>query len=97
MSQIVLQTFLALLVTGSMAGVGKLNFQEEQDVLALFHRACSNQHHDKYGPGAGDNGMSIFCKSAKEDYEETLNHQVVVPPGPQRPPSIVFISQPAVR
>jgi len=40
--------------------------------------------------------FNIHCKSATEDYWDTIKHKVVVPQGPPSPGQILFVSPPAV-
>ncbi|XP_021952582.1 uncharacterized protein LOC110849480 isoform X2 [Folsomia candida] len=93
MKSFLISVFTSVLISCSYAGVGVLSPQEEQNVLNLFHRMCSHNRND-----AADLGdFTVFCKSARDDQEETLVHQVHVPQGPPQPANVVFVSPPAVR
>lgn len=79
------------LVAYASAGVGVLSPAEEQDVLNLFAKVCSDGRSE--GAQIGDN--KVYCKNAPDLISEIVNHQVTVP-GTQIGDQVVFIRPPPV-
>lgn len=81
---------LASFVAVAYGGVGILSLSEEQDALRLWQQYCA---------GASDQGNDgntfIYCKRAREDTSETLQHTIEVTPGPETPRQVVFVQPPS--
>ncbi|CAL8124298.1 unnamed protein product [Orchesella dallaii] len=79
------------LVAVAYGGVGVLSPAEEQDVLALYLKICSDGRSE--ASQVGD--AKIFCKNSPDLLSEIVNHQVQVP-GTALGDQVVFIRPPPV-
>lgn len=75
------------------AGVRELSPQEEAEALQLFDQICGQGYSE--GTQLGD--TLVYCKRARGENSETLNHQVQVNSGSQGQNQVVFVQPPPVK
>lgn len=64
--------------------------QIEAEALQLYERHCSGR-----SDGGNDGNLYVYCKRARENIEENLQHQIEVTPGPDAPKQVVFVQPPS--
>jgi len=82
----------ACLLAPAFAGVRELSPQEEAEALQLFSQICGS---GSEGTNLGD--TLVYCKRAKGDLQETLNHQVQVNGNSAGQNQVVFVQPPPVK
>jgi len=82
----------ACLFAPALAGVRELSPQEEQEALQLFAQICGQ---GSEGSRLGD--TLVYCKRARGDLQETLNHQVQVDGNAPGQSQVVFVQPPPVK
>jgi hypothetical protein len=81
---------LASFVALASAGVGVVTPQIEAEALRLWQRYC-----DGASEGGTDGNTFIYCKRSQEKYEENLQHQLELTPGPEPQQQVVFVQPPS--
>jgi len=89
--------FLTLLLTLSSftlqvvyGGVGVTTPEIEREALRLWAAYCGGA-----SEGGTDGSTFIYCKRSRDNYEETLQHTVEIPRGPEAQQQVVFVQPPS--
>jgi len=81
---------LVLCVASAYAGVGITTAEVEAEALRLWQRYCAGR-----SEGGNDGALAVYCKIAREDITENLQHNIELPRGQEAGQQVVFVQPPS--
>jgi len=89
----VLFVLLAVCLSSSYArpGVGITTAEVEAEAIRLWQRYCAGGRSE----GGNDGALTVYCKIAREDVTENLQHNIELPQGAEGGQQVVFIQPPS--
>jgi len=81
---------LVAFVASAYAGVGVLTPEIEAEAYRLWQRYCASR-----SEGGNDGALAVYCKIAREDITENLQHSIELPRGQEGGQQVVFVQPPS--